>query len=84
VEDDGKKRLYVKDTGVGIPAEMLPRIFERFYRADASRAQKEGTGLGLAIVKHASHKYGMAVSAESVPGEGSRFVVEIPDKIISK
>jgi two-component system phosphate regulon sensor histidine kinase PhoR len=74
--------LFVKDTGIGIPEEMLPRIFERFYRADASRARKDGTGLGLAIVKHAAHKYGMNVRAESVVGEGSRFVVEIPEAIL--
>src|SRR5690606_38053187 len=74
-EAEGELRLIVKDTGIGIPGEMLPRIFERFYRADASRASKEGTGLGLAIVKHAAQKYGMSVSAESELGEGSRFIV---------
>jgi two-component system phosphate regulon sensor histidine kinase PhoR len=85
VEEEGKKlKLFVKDTGIGIPEPMLPRIFERFYRADASRAQKDGTGLGLAIVKHAAHKYGMTVSAESTLGEGSRFVIEIPDELIEE
>jgi two-component system phosphate regulon sensor histidine kinase PhoR len=79
---EGTLKLFVKDTGIGIPEEMLPRIFERFYRAGASRASKEGTGLGLAIVKHASHKYGMTVSAESVMGEGSRFLIEIPAKLV--
>lgn len=74
--------LYVKDTGIGIPEDMLPRIFERFYRADASRARKDGTGLGLAIVKHAAHKYGMTVRAESVLGEGSRFLLEIPAAVL--
>jgi two-component system phosphate regulon sensor histidine kinase PhoR len=78
------RALYVKDTGIGIPGEMLPRIFERFYRADASRARKDGTGLGLAIVKHAAHKYGMTVRAESVLDEGSRFVVEIPPEILKQ
>jgi two-component system phosphate regulon sensor histidine kinase PhoR len=77
-EAEGGWKLSVKDTGIGIPEEMLPRIFERFYRAGASRASKEGTGLGLAIVKHAAHKYGMTVSAESVMGEGSRFTLAIP------
>jgi two-component system phosphate regulon sensor histidine kinase PhoR len=75
-------RLCVKDTGIGIPGEMLPRIFERFYRHDAARARKDGTGLGLAIVKHAAQKYGMTVMAESVLGEGSRFVVEIPPNLL--
>lgn len=73
-------RLSIKDTGVGIPADMLPRIFERFYRADASRARQEGTGLGLAIVKHAAQRYHFNVRAESLLGEGSRFVVDIPFK----
>ncbi len=80
-EGDGLK-LFVKDTGIGIPEEMLPRIFERFYRAGASRASKEGTGLGLAIVKHAAHKYGMTVAAESVMGEGSRFVIGMPAALV--
>jgi two-component system, OmpR family, phosphate regulon sensor histidine kinase PhoR len=75
---EGGLKLSVKDTGIGIPVEMLPRIFERFYRAGAARASKEGTGLGLAIVKHAAQKYGIAVSAESVMGEGSRFTLRIP------
>lgn len=71
-------KLSIKDTGIGISEEMLPRIFERFYRAGASRATKEGTGLGLAIVKHAANKYGMTVLAESTLGEGSRFLIDIP------
>jgi two-component system phosphate regulon sensor histidine kinase PhoR len=76
--EGGDLKLSVKDTGIGIAQEMLPRIFERFYRADASRARKDGTGLGLAIVKHAAQKYGMTVSAESTLGEGSRFMLRIP------
>lgn len=83
-DGQGGLRLSVKDTGIGIPEEMLPRIFERFYRAGASRASKEGTGLGLAIVKHAAAKYGMSVSAESVMGEGSRFTLAIPAALAVK
>jgi two-component system phosphate regulon sensor histidine kinase PhoR len=82
-DEGGGLKLSVKDTGIGIAPEMLPRIFERFYRADASRARKDGTGLGLAIVKHAAAKYGMAVSAESIPGEGSRFMVGIPKRLLA-
>ncbi|MEO6095041.1 MAG: ATP-binding protein [Fibrobacteria bacterium] len=78
----GSLKLFVKDTGIGIPEEMLPRIFERFYRAGASRASKDGTGLGLAIVKHAAHKYGMTVAAESEMGEGSRFIIGIPAALV--
>lgn len=82
--EEGEGRvLYVKDTGIGIAPAMLPRIFERFYRADASRARKDGTGLGLAIVKHAAHKYGMGVRAESVIDGGSRFLVEIPESVLN-
>lgn len=78
VESGDSLQLSVKDTGIGIPEDMLPRIFERFYRAAKSRASKEGTGLGLAIVKHAANKYGMTVTVESVLDEGSRFQVNIP------
>ncbi len=81
-EETSGLKLSVKDTGIGIPEEMLPRIFERFYRAGASRATQEGTGLGLAIVKHAAGKYGMSVMAESTMGEGSRFQVDIPPSLI--
>jgi signal transduction histidine kinase len=75
-------KLSVKDTGIGIPEDMLPRIFERFYRAGTSRASKEGTGLGLAIVKHAASKYGMTVTVESTLGEGSCFHVQIPATLV--
>ncbi|MDB5048510.1 MAG: hypothetical protein JWO30_1581 [Fibrobacteres bacterium] len=81
-ESGDSLKLFVKDTGIGIPQEMLPRIFERFYRAGASRATKEGTGLGLAIVKHAANKYGMTVLAESEIGEGSRFIIGIPAALV--
>jgi two-component system phosphate regulon sensor histidine kinase PhoR len=80
--EEGGLRFYVKDTGIGISAPMLPRIFERFYRADASRARQDGTGLGLAIVKHAAGKYGMTVSAESTLGEGSKFQVDMPSALV--
>jgi two-component system phosphate regulon sensor histidine kinase PhoR len=80
--DPGPRVLGVRDTGAGIPAEALPRIFERFYRGGGARASNEGTGLGLAIVKHAAQRYGITVSAESALGEGSRFVVEVPEELI--
>ncbi len=78
----GSRVLGLRDTGAGIPAEALPRIFERFYRGGMARASNEGTGLGLAIVKHAAQRYGINVSAESRLGEGSVFSVEVPVEIL--
>lgn len=69
----------VKDTGIGIPQEHLPRLFERFYRVDSSRSREiGGTGLGLSIVKHLAGLYHGDVSVESVLGEGSVFTVRLP------
>ncbi len=68
--------LTVADTGIGIAPEDLDRIFERFYRTDASRARTSGGfGLGLAIVRDLVTAMGGSVRAESTPGEGSRFHV---------
>ncbi len=69
----------VEDTGVGIPPEALPRIFERFYRVDRGRSRETGgTGLGLAIVKHTAENHGGHVEVESEPGKGSRFTLVLP------
>jgi two-component system phosphate regulon sensor histidine kinase PhoR len=71
--------LVVADTGVGIPQEELDRVFERFYRADASRARATGGfGLGLAIVRDLVQAMGGVVTAQSVVGQGSRFIVTLP------
>ena len=71
--------LVVADTGVGIPQEELERVFERFYRADASRARATGGfGLGLAIVRDLAQAMGGVVTAESEVGQGSRFRVTLP------
>ena len=64
----------VRDTGIGIPEEHIPHIFERFYRVDKSRSkQSGGTGLGLAIVKHIAEKYGAEIAVESKVGEGTEI-----------
>lgn len=70
------KMIKVKDTGIGIPHESIPHIFERFYRVDKSRSRKSGgTGLGLSIVKHIVSLYGGTISVESEEGKGSTFIV---------
>ncbi len=67
-------RISVNDTGCGIPAKDLQRIFERFYRVDTARSRElGGTGLGLAIVKHIVQAHGGSVAVESTPGKGSTF-----------
>jgi len=71
--------LMVADTGVGIAPEDLPHIFERFYRADKSRASSEGhTGLGLAICDAIVKSHGGRIEVASTPGEGSTFTVRLP------
>jgi two-component system, OmpR family, phosphate regulon sensor histidine kinase PhoR len=77
--EDGKVMISVEDTGAGISASDLPRVFERLYRGDKSRSSKtEGTGLGLAIVKHLVRAHGGEVSVISELGRGSRFTFTIP------
>lgn len=72
--------LDVADTGSGIPPEHLPRIFERFYRADSGRSRDVGgTGLGLAIVKHLVEAHGGSVRAESLVGVGTTIRILFPD-----
>jgi two-component system phosphate regulon sensor histidine kinase PhoR len=69
----------VADTGVGIEAEHIPRLTERFYRVDRGRSRETGgTGLGLAIVKHALARHQATLEIESMPGKGSRFTAKFP------
>ncbi len=77
--EDGAAVLRVKDTGIGIPEENIPRLFERFYRVDKSRSRAlGGTGLGLAIVKHIINLVGGHIAVSSVVGKGSAFTVSLP------
>jgi two-component system phosphate regulon sensor histidine kinase PhoR len=69
----------VSDNGIGIADEDLPRVFERFYRVDASRSRdRGGTGLGLSIVKHVIEAHGQTVTVKSKVGEGSTFGFTLP------
>jgi len=78
-------QVEVKDTGIGIPPEDLPRIFERFYRVEKARARElGGIGVGLAIVKHIIKAHGGSIKAESIPHQGSSFKVTLPAEVRSE
>jgi len=80
VSTNGADAIFeVADEGIGIPPEAVPHIFERFYRADPSRANRaDGAGLGLSLVKWAVDQHHGTIHVESVPENGTRFVVKIP------
>ncbi len=78
-KQDDEVCLDVEDTGIGIPADALNRIFERFYRVDRARSREMGgTGLGLSIVRHAMETHGGRLDVESEVGRGTRFTVALP------
>lgn len=84
--EDGGAALAISDTGIGIAPEHLPRLTERFYRADRSRARaKGGSGLGLSIVKHGLQRHGGRLEIESEEGRGSTFTAHFPARrVIAK
>jgi len=77
---NGNAYITIADTGIGIPSEELPRVFERFYRVDKARSRAMGgTGLGLAIVRHAIEQMGGSVRVESELGKGTQFTLELKE-----
>jgi two-component system phosphate regulon sensor histidine kinase PhoR len=71
--------IKIKDNGIGIPKEHIPRLFERFYRVDKARSRNVGgTGLGLAIVKHIAMQFGGTIDVKSTLGKGTEFILTLP------
>jgi two-component system phosphate regulon sensor histidine kinase PhoR len=85
VDDDGSGVFTVADTGIGVAADHLPRLTERFYRVDRSRSRATGgTGLGLAIVKHVLLRHQAQLEIASEIGQGSRFSVRLPPRRVER
>ena len=71
--------LEVRDNGIGVPKESLPHLFDRFYRVDKARSRSTGgTGLGLSIVQQIIRLHAGSVTVQSVRGEGTTFIVQLP------
>jgi signal transduction histidine kinase len=76
---DGEARVVVEDAGIGIPAEHLPHLFQRFYRVDPARGGKtDGTGLGLAICRSIAEAHGGRIRIDSIVGQGTRATLAVP------
>jgi signal transduction histidine kinase len=75
---DGHPEVVVQDSGIGIPPDQLPHVFERFYRGDAARRQAEGAGLGLAIARWIADAHAARIEVQSEPGAGTRVRVMFP------
>jgi signal transduction histidine kinase len=85
-KDDKEVRIMIADTGMGIAAEELPKIFNRFYQVDRSRKFNAGksSGLGLTIAREISRIHGGDISVESTPGKGTTFTVHLPSVHVVK
>jgi two-component system, OmpR family, sensor kinase len=77
VEEEGSVGVEVADTGIGIPEDQIPHVFERFYRAEEARST-EGLGLGLSIARQIAEDHRGIIEVRSKPGEGSTFIIRIP------
>jgi signal transduction histidine kinase len=75
---DGRADVVITDTGIGIPAEQLPHVFERFYRGDPARREADGAGLGLAIARWIAEVHGARIALSSEPGRGTRVTIAFP------
>jgi two-component system phosphate regulon sensor histidine kinase PhoR len=83
--DDQGGHFSVADTGIGIAADHIPRLTERFYRVDGGRSRETGgSGLGLAIVKHVLQRHGAQLSIESQEGRGSNFTCHFPSERVER
>jgi two-component system sensor histidine kinase MtrB len=71
-------RIEVTDSGPGLPGDVLPHVFDRFYKADAARTRTPGSGLGLAIALENARLHGGDVTADNAAGGGARFVLRLP------
>jgi signal transduction histidine kinase len=79
-EDDGSAVVRVKDTGIGIPTDELPRIWDRLYRGAGGRT-RPGLGLGLSLVRAIVNAHGGRIAATSAPGVGTEFTIVLPAKL---
>jgi signal transduction histidine kinase len=78
-------QMEVRDTGAGIPADQLPRIFDKFFQADNQGAGAQGgSGLGLAIARHIVEAHNGTISCESTPGVGTTFMILLPERAVGR
>ena len=80
VEEDGSVRVEVSDTGIGIPEDQIPHVFERFYRAEGARSPR-AWGLGLSIARQIGEDHGGSIEVRSKPRKGRTFIIRIPRRI---